>query len=100
MRWALERALTVFVRPHGPADHSRVRFTGDRLPLPAGTPLRPSHVDSPAVALSTPPTLPRGARRAIAHLTEADPILGGVIRRVGAFRLTRRTTGSHFDAVC
>lgn len=61
---------------------------------------RTSYVDSSAVALSIPPTLPRGARRAIAHLTHVDPILGDVIRRVGAFRLTRPTTGTHFDAVC
>jgi DNA-3-methyladenine glycosylase II len=46
------------------------------------------------------PTIPRGARRAVAHLTATDPILGDVIRRVGPFRLTRRTDGTHFDAVC
>jgi DNA-3-methyladenine glycosylase II len=46
------------------------------------------------------PTIPRGARRAVAHLTATDPILGEVIRRVGPFRLTRRTDGTHFDAVC
>jgi DNA-3-methyladenine glycosylase II len=46
------------------------------------------------------PTIPRGARRAVAHLTVTDPILGEVIRRVGPFRLTRRTDGTHFDAVC
>jgi len=47
-----------------------------------------------------PPTLPRGARRATAHLTEADPVLGALIRRVGPFRLAPRSTGTHFDAVC
>ena len=46
------------------------------------------------------PALPRGARRAIAHLAAVDPTLGDVIRRVGAFRLTRPRTGTHFDAVC
>ena len=51
-------------------------------------------------ALPTPRTLARGARRAIVHLTEADPVLGDVIRRVGPFRLTPRTDGTHFDAVC
>ena len=54
----------------------------------------------PFVALPTPSTIPRGARRAIAHLTDADPVLGEVIRRVGPFRLSRRTEGTHFDAVC
>jgi DNA-3-methyladenine glycosylase II len=44
--------------------------------------------------------LPRGARRAIAHLTTVDPALGDVIRRVGPFRLVRPATGTHFDAVC
>ena len=46
------------------------------------------------------PTIPRGARRALAHLTESDVKLAEVIRRVGPFRLTPRTEGSHFDAVC
>ena len=50
--------------------------------------------------MSTPPTLPRTPRRAIAHLTDADPTLGDVIRRVGPFRLVRATAGTHFDAVC
>jgi DNA-3-methyladenine glycosylase II len=50
--------------------------------------------------LPSPPTLPRGARRAIAHLNEVDPVLGAVIRRVGPCRLTRPSTGTHFDAVC
>ena len=49
--------------------------------------------------MSTPPTLPRTPRRAIAYLT-ADPVLGDVIRRVGPFRLVRATAGTHFDAVC
>ena len=50
--------------------------------------------------LPTPPTIPRGARRAIAHLTRADPVLGEVIRQVGPFRLSPRAEGTHFDAVC
>jgi 3-methyladenine DNA glycosylase/8-oxoguanine DNA glycosylase len=50
--------------------------------------------------LASPRTIPRGARRAIAHLTNADPILGQVIRRVGQFRLSPRAEGTHFDAVC
>ena len=50
--------------------------------------------------LPTPPTIPRGARRAIAHLTHADPVLGEVIRQVGPFRLSPRAEGTHFDAVC
>jgi DNA-3-methyladenine glycosylase II len=48
----------------------------------------------------TPPTIARGARRAIAHLTDADPVLGEVIRQVGPFRLAPRADGTHFDAVC
>lgn len=51
-------------------------------------------------ALPTPPTIPRGARRAIAHLTDADPVIGEVIRKVGPFRLTPQRDGTHFDAVC
>ena len=54
----------------------------------------------PLGCLATPRTIPRGARRAIAHLTTADPVLGEVIRRVGRFRLTPRAEGTHFDAVC
>jgi 3-methyladenine DNA glycosylase/8-oxoguanine DNA glycosylase len=50
--------------------------------------------------LATSRTIPRGARRAIAHLTTADPILGEVIRRIGRFRLAPRAEGTHFDAVC
>jgi DNA-3-methyladenine glycosylase II len=50
--------------------------------------------------LPSQPTLRRGARRAIAHLTDTDPVLAKVIGRVGAFRLTPRAEGSHFDAVC
>ena len=50
--------------------------------------------------MSRPPVLPRGARRAIAHLIAVDPVLGDVIRRVGPFRLTRPSSGTHFDAVC
>jgi DNA-3-methyladenine glycosylase II len=64
----------------------------------AGTHLFVGPADPPA--LPTFPTLPRGARRAIAHLTDADPVLGEVIRRVGPFRLSPRTEGTHFDAVC
>jgi DNA-3-methyladenine glycosylase II len=64
----------------------------------AGTHLFVGPADPPA--LPTFQTLPRGARRAIAHLTDADPVLGEVIRRVGPFRLSPRTEGTHFDAVC
>jgi DNA-3-methyladenine glycosylase II len=56
--------------------------------------------DHQSRVLSTPPTLPRTPRRAIAYLTAADPKLGAIIRRVGAFRLARPTEGTHFDAVC
>jgi len=54
----------------------------------------------PFVSLPTPPIIARGARRAIAHLMDVDPVLGDVIRRVGPFRLAPRTEGTHFDAVC
>ena len=47
-----------------------------------------------------PPILPRTPTRAIAHLTEVDSTLAGVIRRVGAFRLVPKRDGTHFDAVC
>jgi DNA-3-methyladenine glycosylase II len=63
----------------------------------------PPHFVPPASrrpVLPTPPTLPRAPRRAIAHLTGADPTLAGVIQRVGAFRLARTAEGTHFDAVC
>jgi len=52
------------------------------------------------IAVSKPTILPRTPRRAIAHLSDADATLAGVIRRVGAFRLSPRSDGSHFDAVC
>ena len=52
------------------------------------------------LSVPTPPTLPRVPRRAIAHLIAADPTLGVVIRRVGPWRLSRTTDGTHFDAVC
>jgi 3-methyladenine DNA glycosylase/8-oxoguanine DNA glycosylase len=57
-------------------------------------------LSQPIRCLATPRTIPRGARRAIAHLTAADPVLGEVIRRVGQFRLSPRVEGTHFDAVC
>ena len=38
-------------------------------------------------------------RRAVRHLRNADPALGGVIERVGAFRLVPYTDGTHFDYV-
>ena len=59
------------------------------LPLSSASSLVPSQ-----------PTLPRGARRAVNRLVEADPKIGEVIRRVGPFRLALRIEGSHFDAVC
>ena len=36
---------------------------------------------------------------AVAHLKRADPVLAGVIRRVGPCALTVRREGTHFDAV-
>lgn len=39
------------------------------------------------------------SRKAITHLTQADPRLAAVIRQVGPCRLTRQTDGTHFDAI-
>jgi DNA-3-methyladenine glycosylase II len=47
---------------------------------------------------STPPG-PWSPRRALLHLRLADPKLGAVIERVGAYRFRRRDDGTHFDAV-
>lgn len=47
----------------------------------------------------TPP-LPRVPRKAVAHLSAADPTLARVIERVGPCRLQRKNDGTHFDAVC
>ena len=38
-------------------------------------------------------------RRAVAHLSAADPVLARVIARVGPCRLTTRVEGTHFGAV-
>jgi DNA-3-methyladenine glycosylase II len=38
-------------------------------------------------------------RRAIKHLREVDPALGAVIDRVGAYKVTPRAEGTHFDYV-
>jgi DNA-3-methyladenine glycosylase II len=38
-------------------------------------------------------------RQALAHLRRADPILGGVIDRVGPYRAEVRRTGTHYDAL-
>jgi DNA-3-methyladenine glycosylase II len=38
-------------------------------------------------------------RRALNHLRKADPILQRVIERVGAYRLTPRRDGTHFDHI-
>ncbi len=39
------------------------------------------------------------SRRAIAHLKRVDPVLAGVIARVGPYRPTYMTDGTHFDAI-
>lgn len=39
------------------------------------------------------------SRRAVKHLREADPVLAGVIDRVGAYRLKPSTELSHFESV-
>jgi DNA-3-methyladenine glycosylase II len=38
-------------------------------------------------------------RTALAHLRAADPVLAGLIRRVGPYRLEVRRTGTHYDAL-
>ena len=38
-------------------------------------------------------------RAALRHLSEADPVLSGVIRRVGPCRLEPRRTGTNFEAL-
>jgi 3-methyladenine DNA glycosylase/8-oxoguanine DNA glycosylase len=38
-------------------------------------------------------------RAALAHLRKVDPTLGRIIARVGPFRLERRRTGTHYDAL-
>jgi DNA-3-methyladenine glycosylase II len=38
-------------------------------------------------------------RNAVAHLKKADPVLAGVIARVGACRLSVRGEGTHFEAI-
>jgi DNA-3-methyladenine glycosylase II len=38
-------------------------------------------------------------RAALAHLRRADPVLAGVIARVGPYRLEVRRTGTHYDAL-
>ena len=43
--------------------------------------------------------VPPAPRRAVSHLTRADPTLGRVIARMGACRFAPRTDGTHFDAL-
>lgn len=38
-------------------------------------------------------------RPALFHLRQADPVLGGIIDRVGPCRLEARRTGTHYDAL-
>jgi DNA-3-methyladenine glycosylase II len=41
-----------------------------------------------------------GSRRAaLAHLRRTDPVLAGIIERVGPYRLEMRRTGTHYDAL-
>jgi DNA-3-methyladenine glycosylase II len=42
---------------------------------------------------------PSAYRSAIAHLKRADPVLAGIIDRVGPCRLEPRRTGTHYDAL-
>jgi DNA-3-methyladenine glycosylase II len=38
-------------------------------------------------------------KRAVRHLSQVDPVLGGVIEQVGAYRLKRRREGTHFEHI-
>ncbi len=38
-------------------------------------------------------------RPALAHLNRADPILAGLIRRIGPYRMELRRSGTHYDAL-
>src|SRR6478672_12165197 len=38
-------------------------------------------------------------RPALAHLSRVDPVLGGIIERVGPCRLEARRSGTHYDAL-
>ena len=38
-------------------------------------------------------------KRALRHLTQVDPVLGGVIERVGPYRLKPMREGTHFDHI-
>src|SRR5215208_3150391 len=42
---------------------------------------------------------PSPHRKALAHLRSVDPILGGIIDRVGRCRLEARRSGTHYDAL-
>lgn len=39
------------------------------------------------------------SRAALSHLRRADPVLGGIIDRVGPYRLEVKRTGTHYDAL-
>jgi DNA-3-methyladenine glycosylase II len=43
--------------------------------------------------------MPPSPRLALAHLRRVDPVLGGIIDRVGPYRLEPRRTGTHYDAL-
>ena len=43
--------------------------------------------------------MPSSFRPAIAHLKRVDPVLGGLIARVGPCRMEQRRTGTHYDAL-
>jgi len=43
--------------------------------------------------------MPTNTRAALAHLRRADPVMAGVIARVGPYRLTPSRAGTHYDAL-
>ena len=43
--------------------------------------------------------MPPNHRAGLQHLRRVDPVLGGIIARVGPYRLTPRRAGTHYDAL-
>ena len=68
---------------------------------PVGDPpvTRPPPASPGAAPRRSPAASGRATRRPVAHLRAVDPVLGGVIDRVGRFGLRPRVEGSHFDAI-
>ena len=70
-------------------------YSGTHRRFAAGVPYDILSEEMPRIA-----TLPRVSKRAVDHLTNADPVLGRLIERVGPCALRPLAEGTHFDAVC